>query len=526
MATYGDDILIDSEILGEPISIFDVLENGVEIPEDLDATYRVVGYVYTLYGYTAFQPVSFKAVENDTDKYAFRGTEVTEEVSGNDYYLYNIATEQFLVGANDWGTRASLNDVGIRFTVTVNEDGTVMADSHIMNSATAHYLSNHSGGYLDWEPCNLQFELVSDAEDGIYVYTIAAADETSKLLAFSPTGDKPNLVEFKEADASDPTAQWMLVSKSDRLRLLAKASPENPVDATFMISGSNFSRNDAANNAWDGAPTFGGDNVNFCAEKWNTNFDVNQVVKYIPAGQYELSVQGFYRPGSENNELDANVRNAILYANGEETPLMNVLAEAKDEKVDNYYPTAVNGGSKYIAQTMDNASRIFLAGGYADNKVITTVYDLTLKLGIKKDVAVQYDWTIFDNFRLKYLGYDEPTTVAAAAKALAEKVKEAKAIESEVTSDGVALIENAIKENNKEYETSWEYAIAVNEIQDAIDKATANYSNKNLPGGDADAINDIMAGTSNHDIYDLSGRKVAKVQKGIYIIDGKKVAVK
>ena len=43
-----------------------------------------------------------------------------------------------------------------------------------------------------------------------------------------------------------------------------------------------------------------------------------------------------------------------------------------------------------------------------------------------------------------------------------------------------------------------------------------------------DGINDVNAGFSFDDaaVYDLSGRKVTKAQKGIYIVNGKKVMVK
>ena len=44
---------------------------------------------------------------------------------------------------------------------------------------------------------------------------------------------------------------------------------------------------------------------------------------------------------------------------------------------------------------------------------------------------------------------------------------------------------------------------------------------------DADDVEDIEDSVKNSDntVYDLSGRKVQKPQKGIYIINGKKVAV-
>ena len=445
--------------------------------------------------------------------YGFWGADVAAtDVNGGDYYLYNIGTKQFLTGSNSWGTQASRNDVGTRFTVAELEDGTFTLDSHISNGGNSHYLGN--GGYVDAAPFGFTLTKVEDETEGVSIYTIG--DGTNLYVANAEN----TIVEFKAADATDPMAQWMLVNKSERLKLLAKATPENPVDATFMILCSDFGRNDQYIGEWNGAPVRGGNNDNQCAEKFNTNFDVFQVVKWIPAGQYEVSVQGFYRAGGFAENTDA--QNAFLYANGVETPLIAVATEGADAAGNGYSSQSSNG--KFIPNSMNEASTVFTAGAYTNNKLVTTVYDLTMTLGVKKDVTIAYDWTIFDNFRIKYLGYDEPTTLAAAKKAYDAKVAEAKEIEATLSSDGIAIIDEALEANNDAaYTTSWEYAIAVNNIQDAITKATAA-AKEDLPV--ATSIDGIMAGADNQNIYDLSGRKVAKVQKGIYIVNGKKVAVK
>ena len=445
--------------------------------------------------------------------YGFWGADVAAtDVNGGDYYLYNIGTKQFLTGSNSWGTQASRNDVGTRFTVAELEDGTFTLDSHISNGGNSHFLGN--GGYVDAAAFGFTLTKVEDETEGVSIYTIG--DGTNLYVANAEN----TIVEFKAADATDPMAQWMLVNKSERLKLLAKATPENPVDATFMILCSDFGRNDQYIGEWNGAPVRGGNNDNQCAEKFNTNFDIYQVVKWIPAGQYEVSVQGFYRAGGFAENTDA--QNAFLYANGVETPLIAVATEGADAAGNGYSSQSSNG--KFIPNSMNEASTVFTAGAYTNNKLVTTVYDLTMTLGVKKDVTIANDWTIFDSFRIKYLGYDEPTTLAAAKKAYDAKVAEAKEIEATLSSDGIAIIDEALEANNDAaYTTSWEYAIAVNNIQDAITKATAA-DKEDLPV--ATSIDGIMAGADNQSIYDLSGRKVAKVQKGIYIVNGKKVAVK
>ena len=47
-----------------------------------------------------------------------------------------------------------------------------------------------------------------------------------------------------------------------------------------------------------------------------------------------------------------------------------------------------------------------------------------------------------------------------------------------------------------------------------------------LDFGDADAVNDIEAAQNENTIYNLAGQRVSKAQKGLYIVNGKKVMVK
>ena len=44
--------------------------------------------------------------------------------------------------------------------------------------------------------------------------------------------------------------------------------------------------------------------------------------------------------------------------------------------------------------------------------------------------------------------------------------------------------------------------------------------------GDPDAIKSLDGNTTNGAIYNIAGQRVSKAQNGIYVVDGKKVAVK
>ena len=58
----------------------------------------------------------------------------------------------------------------------------------------------------------------------------------------------------------------------------------------------------------------------------------------------------------------------------------------------------------YIPKTMEQASLYFNAGLYPNSLTFEVAEGEDVTLGVKKSVAVSYDWTFFDNFKLTYLG--------------------------------------------------------------------------------------------------------------------------
>ena len=175
-------------------------------------------------------------------------------------------------------------------------------------------------------------------------------------------------------------------------------------DATFLIAGADMSRNHGSNSSWTGSPTIEGLNENFNGEKFNCTFDVNQTLTGIPNGVYVLSCQGFYRDGGYNDAATLRSRgnealNAMLYANGATAPLPSIFEEAGRNGT-----VGVNTTFGYIPDGQDDASSYFNAGLYPGTSVTVTVTDGTLKIGVKKTVAVTNDWTVFDRFRLTYQG--------------------------------------------------------------------------------------------------------------------------
>lgn len=311
--------------------------------------------------------------------------------NGKTYYLYNPKAKAFMKGANSWGTRASFGEDAVAFTAEGSGNTYALASTY----GSGKYLGVEL--FVDQGKKDFVF-----AEVGNCVYTI-----TKDGAYVGYTG--ANTVETS-AEVNDGSYWQLLTAESIKEQML-NANAYEPIAVTPLIPGANFGRNDQAVSAWVGGPSTGGDNPNFCGEKWGAGaFDVNQTLTGLPNGTYLLQAQGYYRVGGGANDATLAAEqyaagtpalNAILYGNDAEMPLMSIMAEAKAGNApnDSYFSTSLG----YVPQNMTGASLFFNEGLY-EHAMYVTVIDGTLKIGIKKSVELNNDWVIFDNFRLTYYG--------------------------------------------------------------------------------------------------------------------------
>lgn len=167
------------------------------------------------------------------------------------------------------------------------------------------------------------------------------------------------------------------------------------------------------NPSYDGSSKFGwkGDpTVSYnCAEKYNTNFDVYQIIEGLPSGRYLLTCQGFYRAGTTANAASAHKSgteklNVLLYANDASVPLQSIIEEAGKKGL-----VGVDAaGYGYVPNTMEQSEVYFRAGLYPNSLTCEVGEDGILKIGLKKTTTISSDWAIWDNFTLTYLSEEEP----------------------------------------------------------------------------------------------------------------------
>lgn len=256
--------------------------------------------------------------------------------------------------------------------------------------------------------------------------TVFASGKYLNTLFFYVGTDNTS-IEIGVEGTHDANSSWFIFGPMRLYKLEGEITEANPVDMSGLIANDNFSS--GTSTGWSGnKPGFGSG----LAEFYNTTFDMNQTLTGLPVGVYDVSCQGFYRMGGHDNAAAQRLAgteqlNAVLYANDNTAPLMSILECAQTDKV--YGNDVEKADFGWIPDRMDGAAAYFNAGYYKNsvehpyNKVEVKVTDGTLKIGLRKTVAVGADWTLFNNFVLTYKGVDLDLLIESY-QTLAQNIKD------------------------------------------------------------------------------------------------------
>ena len=408
-------------------------------------------------------------------------------------YLYNPKADAFFLGANDWGTRASVNPTkGYKVWIEKYELDDIsyyLADSVENKSAIMYtfldgvesiWVDRNKGDDVDklftfekqddgtyrigLSPANKSFNPEKYA--GAYLGVIPEKNDTRIYLCDSSTYFAPNynpelwqntwsfvtpeeyaayvekkivyqaseklkaaidkaLAENEGIDIStiqavynntSSTAEQLGKATDDLVWLVvefqtAKVSPTSPADYTAYITNPSYDNNDNA--GWAG--TYPGFQQYGNAEFYNCNYDYHQALTNMPNGIYRVSVDAYYRAGNAPDdekayaalvEGDDALCHANLYAatsgmNPMMQPLMLASSQATADAIGNNTSTNSYG---HIPNDMATGAAYMAAGKYLGNEVLCYVSDGLLTIGLKKENTIGGDWTLFDNWKLYYLG--------------------------------------------------------------------------------------------------------------------------
>ena len=417
------------------------------------------------------------------------------------YYIKNVATGKFMAAGSSWGSHAIVDDHGFDVKLATLEEGKYTIDTQISNGGVKNFLN---GEFTDGASFTWTF-VATTATDGTPAFYI---NNGEKNLS-AQEGNQDVVLQTTDNDY----AKWVFVTEAERIAALANATAEAGMDATWLIKGHNIGRNDTRNNTWQGSVKPGGDVTNMNAEKYNTDFDVNQTIK-VPNGKYVLELQGFYRNGEIKISAPAHLNGsenlyAKAYANTVETSLPSVYADAG--KVD--AGSSVEGIEGKFPNSQADASKFFSAGAYNLALDPVVVSDGTLKIGVKKVEKVAADWACFDNFRLTY--YGEVTDVAVFKEAYEAALAAAKAAVSddtyaEVVGDERTALTAAIDANSTVAEETKEAYIAATT---ALNEATNTFK------GAKESYVALATAKAQYKDFDVAAYKYASEEKASALAD-------
>ncbi len=344
------------------------------------------------------------------------------------YFIKNTAEAKYMTFGGSWGTRATLDEVGNKHQITALSDGTYKLRNNVMNDGGNNYIKI-DGSNVYSNGTSGQVKSFTITEDG----DIKFPDE-EKYLG-SESANKYVVI----VDATSANTKWEFIKEDERDATIAGATGAAPVDITYKyIQNPNLANYSSVGNNWtSGGTNAGADHTSYnnstCVDKnmqhWNTNFDTYITWSDLPTGVYQFSAAGFYRAGDAATADAAHTAgtealNAFVYANNCKTPVASIMEGVVAAQYGiKGSESSVTGG--YVPNDQPSATFYFWNDNFVTNTVTVLVSDGKLRFGMKKETLIANDWSVFDNFRLKYLGNDVEANKAALANMIAMVTREA-----------------------------------------------------------------------------------------------------
>lgn len=234
-------------------------------------------------------------------------------------------------------------------------------------------------------------------------------------------------------------------------------------DVTLLMVNPGFDTNLEGWEVRSGAtPTI----ANGLAEVYQAKFDIHQVIKDMPAGVYNITLQGFTRnqPGGKRmafTEEDQAGTTFAIYTASNEAKIQNILAggspvllnQRGDETEPENYINVDNGVEYDIAAKLEDGTVIYMPngmpsarvhfdnGGYQTTIRVVNAQRGDLDLGIR--CTTTQEWCLWDNLSIVYDGQDIQAyleMIDARAEEFTDVVNKLGAYENESTGATLNLI--------------------------------------------------------------------------------------
>ncbi len=365
------------------------------------------------------------------------------------YYIFNVGEKQFLSGGGDWGTHTALNYASNAMALLPDTEGDdegnfyegYRIESFRPNGTLGENDFVGYNGYVDITPTNDYWEIIPvSGKTNVYNIARIYGDSNSnnadgKYYLGYRGGDNSNGVSYNivDTDMNSPeleSNQWMFITRDELDNLMYSATEDNPVDATHLISNPGFDQRLSIDD-WlynTDASGFGvwgrtANHADFAFEGWDSSsFEMFQEIyddALIP-GWYTVKCSGYYRDGTVENVVAKHLagekieRLAELVVNYEYTATLQSIIDGRNTVPGLGYTIS---GVTIPNSTTDAAEHYFECGRYRNGNNVTFKvddYDAGyLIIAVEKFGGEEGDWVVLDNFRLVYLGTDEPTGIKA-----------------------------------------------------------------------------------------------------------------
>lgn len=275
-----------------------------------------------------------------------------------------------------------------------------------------------------------------------YLVVKSGASSSNRILYDYPTTD-PSAV-------GNENGEWKLVTLKDLKEAFRGqfASAEAPADATFLMSDPDFVRShsgiekwvvsgfhfskiaaihsfkqEQSNTYYVGVGQFNGwpdqytrdygsywnASIRNLGNNTNANGTVSQKVTTLKKGWYKVSCDGFFSPGTGSGMKASLFANVDGTTDGRSNVSAMLNTFGKEFTYDQTALTETYNSDKAIAKTESpyvKAAKLFESGKYNNSILVYVPADGDmLNVGIKvEDSYKPLDWTVFDNFQLKYCG--------------------------------------------------------------------------------------------------------------------------
>ena len=191
-------------------------------------------------------------------------------------------------------------------------------------------------------------------------------------------------------------------------------------NVTGMLVNPTFENNSAS--GWSGTSVSGWSGTVATAvkdgmlEMFGKNYDFYQEVTGMPAGTYEMTLQGFHRPSNNDNCQTAWGVEGDPYYEVEAYAYVNDGLAELNHCYDHVTDTVVNGddialvvgdesiSGKYAVNNITSASMVLAHGDYPVTVKGYVGRDGILRVGVKLDNNQPQCWSAFGHFEIKYLG--------------------------------------------------------------------------------------------------------------------------